>query len=74
MVSEKMASIFDFLLKDKSSARNNKFDEVRREANLLVITPLKLMGYLVAIFGVLAMIFEVRYFNEFSLQIKTSQC
>jgi len=69
MVIEKAASIIDFLIKDKPVPESEKFDEVINESNLLVITPLKLMGYLVAIFGVLALIFEVRYFNDYAIQI-----
>ena len=69
MVMEKAASIIEFLLKNKSHDHGSKYEEVKREANLLVISPLKLMGYLVVIFGVLAMVFEVRYFNSFSLEI-----
>ena len=34
-----------------------------------VILRLLLMGFLVAIFGVLALIFEVRYFNDYAIQI-----
>ncbi|MCZ6701769.1 MAG: hypothetical protein O6940_01880, partial [Ignavibacteria bacterium] len=69
MVIEKAASLFDFLIKDKPVPESEKFEEVINETNLLVITPLKLMGYLVAIFGVLALIFEVRYFNDYAIQI-----
>ena len=69
MFTEKVASIIEFLLKDKSVDRGGKYEEVKREANLLVISPLRIMAYLVAIFGVLAMIFEVRYYDAFSLQI-----
>ena len=69
MIMEKAASLIEFLLKDKSVDHGSKYEEVKREANLLVISPLRIMGYLVVIFGVLAMIFEVRYFNAFSLQI-----
>ena len=69
MVIEKAASIFDFLIKDKPVPGSEKYDEAINESNLLVITPLKLMGYLVAIFGVLALIFEVRYFDDHAIQI-----
>ncbi|GMR25464.1 MAG: hypothetical protein BMS9Abin39_0763 [Ignavibacteria bacterium] len=69
MIIEKAASIFDFLIKDKPVPESEKFDELINESNLLLITPLKLMGYLVVIFGVLALIFEVRYFNDYAIQI-----
>jgi PAS domain S-box-containing protein len=62
-------SVFDFLIKDNPNKETERFEELKNEANLLVITPLKIMGYLVAIFGILAMIFEIRYFNEQAEQI-----
>ena len=69
MVVEKAISLFDFLLKGKLPVSKERYDKIRSEANMLVITPLKLMGYLVAFFGIIAMIFEVRYFSEYAVTI-----
>ncbi len=69
MVFEKAASIIDFLLKNKKKRENFNQDELIKESSQLVINPLKMMAYLVAIFGILAMVFEVRYFEDSSLQI-----
>ncbi|UCH65792.1 MAG: response regulator [Ignavibacterium sp.] len=66
---DKATSVVDFLIKDNPNEETERFEDIKKDANLLVITPLKIMGYLVAIFGILAMIFEVRYFNEHAEQI-----
>ncbi|MFC2103633.1 sensor histidine kinase, partial [Bacteroidota bacterium] len=68
MVAENSTSFLDFIVKGKIKDKD-KYEELMKESNKLVINPLKMMGYLVAIFGILAMIFEVRYFEEFSIQI-----
>jgi PAS domain S-box-containing protein len=69
MLIEKAVSIFDFLFKNKPLNENVKYEDLVKESTQLVINPLKMMAYLVTIFGILAMVFEVRYFEEFSLQI-----
>jgi PAS domain S-box-containing protein len=66
---DKATSVIDFLIKDNPNNEIERFEDIKKDANLLVITPLKIMGYLVAIFGILAMIFEVRYFNDHAQQI-----
>jgi len=69
MVFEKVASFVDFLLKDKKMGDTVNYDQMIKESSQLVINPLKMMAYLVTIFGILAMVFEVRHFDESSLQI-----
>jgi len=68
-VMDKAASVIDFLLRDNPNTETDRFEDIKKDANLLVITPLKIMGYLVAIFGILAMVFEVRYFNDHAMQM-----
>lgn len=69
MVFEQAASIIDSIFKKDRIEKNVNYDELIKESNQLVINPLKMMAYLVAIFGILAMVFEVRYFEDSSLQI-----
>jgi PAS domain S-box-containing protein len=69
MVFEKTTSIIDFLFKNNKIQENYNYDKMIKESNQLVINPLKMMAYLVTIFGILAMVFEVRYFEDSSLQI-----
>lgn len=69
MISAKSPSIFSFLFKRNFLEGSDKLEELLKKSKMLVISPLKMMGYLVAIFGILAMIFEVRYFSDFSRQI-----
>lgn len=69
MFPERSTSIFKFLFKRNEFEGSDKYEELLKSSSMLVINPLKMMGYLVAVFGVLAMIFEVRYFSDFSIQI-----
>ena len=69
IVMDKAASVIDFLVRDNPNTETDRFEDIKKDTNLLVITPLKIMAYLVAIFGILAMIFEVRYFNDYAKQI-----
>lgn len=67
-MAEKVSSFLDFILRGKVSDADT-YEDLLKRSNRLVINPLKMMGYLVVVFGILAMIFEVRYFDDFSLQI-----
>ncbi len=69
MVFDKAASIIDFLFKKEKLKDTINYDELIKESNQLVINPLKMMAFLVTVFGILAMVFEVRYFEDSSLQI-----
>jgi PAS domain S-box-containing protein len=69
MVFEKAASIIDFLFNREKLKESVNYDKLIKESNQLVINPLKMMAFLVTIFGILAMVFEVRYFADSSLQI-----
>lgn len=47
----------------------NVEESLSKEDQTLLITPLKIIAILVSIAGLFAMIFEIKYFNEFSWQI-----
>lgn len=47
----------------------NVEESLSEEDQTLLITPLKIIAILVSIAGLFAMIFEIKYFNEFSWQI-----
>ncbi len=69
MANEISNSILDFIFKNKLPFSNKGYSEVRKKSVSLVIVPVKIMALMVAIFGLLAMIFEIKYFSEFSIQI-----
>lgn len=66
---ENASTLIDFLFKGKIPVSKDKYSKIRDETNLLVITPLKLMAYLVTIFGIVAMLFEIKYFNSYAIPI-----
>ena len=69
MATEVSNSLFDFIFKSKIPSSQKGYSEVKQSSVSLVIVPVKIMALLVAIFGLLAMIFEIKYFAEYSVQI-----
>ncbi len=69
MSTEVSNSLFDFIFKSKIPYSQRGYSEVKQSSFSLVIVPVKIMALLVAIFGLLAMIFEIKYFTEYSIQI-----
>jgi PAS domain S-box-containing protein len=62
-------SIFDFLFKPSLPFSGERYDKIVKESNLHLITPLKVISFLVIISGLFAMLFEVRYHQEFALEV-----
>ncbi len=69
MATEVSNSLFDFIFKSKITSSQKGYSEVKQSSVSLVIVPVKIMALLVATFGLLAMIFEIKYFAEYSVQI-----
>ena len=63
------SSIIDFIFKSKFPLSSEKYKEVKKQLERLLFVPLRIMSLLVALFGLFAMIFEVKYFPEHSLEI-----
>ncbi|HSP86694.1 MAG TPA: ATP-binding protein, partial [Ignavibacteriaceae bacterium] len=65
---ESQVRIFDFI--SRSNAISEKsFQYVKEQSKHLLLPPLKIMALLIAISGLFAMIFEVRYFSDHSTQV-----
>jgi PAS domain S-box-containing protein len=62
-------SIFDYIYKGEAVFSAKEYAQVRKETKSLLVTPLKVLSLLIAVSGLFAMIFEVRYFSEFSFQV-----
>jgi PAS domain S-box-containing protein len=62
-------SILDFLFKPTLPFNGERYDEIVKESNLHLITPLKVIAFLVIISGLFAMLFEVRYHQDFAIQV-----
>ncbi len=69
METEVSNSLFDFIFKSKIPYSQKGYFAVKQSSASLVIVPVKIMALLVAIVGLLAMIFEIKYFAEYSVQI-----
>lgn len=61
-------SIFDFIT-HKNPLSDKSYRYVKEESRHLILPPLKIMAVLIAIAGIFAMIFEVRYFSENVVQV-----
>ncbi len=64
----KRNNFVDFILND-SLTEDKKYMKIKEETGKYLVTPLKVIALMVAISGIFAMIFEVRYHAEFSKQI-----
>lgn len=62
-------SILDFLFKPTLPFNGERYDDIVKESNLHLITPLKVIAFLVIISGLFAMIFEVRYYQSYALEV-----
>lgn len=62
-------SVFDFICNGAVNFSKKEYEFFRRESRSLLITPSKVIALLIAVSGLFAMIFEVRYFSQFSYQV-----
>jgi len=69
MILEKVKSFIDFLFKKEEMEDTVNYHQMIKEANQRVRNSLKVIAYLIAVFGMLVLIFEVRNFNDTSFQI-----
>jgi len=63
------STLVDFILDNKIPFSHKKYEEIKQETNSLVVVPLKIIALLVIIFGLLALVFEIRNFPALSLDI-----
>ncbi len=68
-VSALSSSIIEFILNSKFPFSNKTYQEVKEQFESLLVAPLKILSLLIALFGLLAMIFEVKHFPLHSLEI-----
>jgi len=65
---QSQVTIFDFISKSTSISEKS-YKHVKEQSKQLILPPLKIMALLIAISGLFAMIFEVRYFSQYSFQV-----
>ena len=63
------SSIFEFIFKNKFPLSKDKYQELIDQLERLLYVPLRIMSLLVAMFGSFAMIFEIKYFPDHSIDI-----
>lgn len=61
--------LIDFILEEKLPIDKQKYMQIKEETGKYLVTPLKVIALMVAISGIFAMIFEVRYHSQFAFQI-----
>jgi PAS domain S-box-containing protein len=62
-------SLLEFILVGKIPFSTKSYFEVKTQSELLLILPMRIISLLVALFGLLAMVFEVRLYPEYSIEI-----
>ncbi len=61
--------LIDFVLEEKLSIDKEKYMQIKEETGKYLVTPLRVIALMVAISGIFAMVFEVRYHSQFASQI-----
>lgn len=66
---EKKITVTDFIYTSKIPFSKKIYEQVKEQSDKIILPPLKIMALLIAVSGLFAMLFEVRYFSEFSIQV-----
>jgi PAS domain S-box-containing protein len=70
-MNKKSKSFTDYIYKLDIPFSYEKYERVKSEVESLLLNPLKVIALLVTISGVFALVFEVKYFVEYSTKIYT---
>lgn len=62
-------NLIEFLLNPTKFFRKENYYKIRQESRKHLVTPLKAIAFMVAVSGLFAMIFEVRYYQHLQLEI-----
>ena len=62
-------TVLDFIYNNHLPFKGERYEYVKKVTVDVLVTPLKVMALLIAVSGIFAMIFEVRYFSQYSIQI-----
>jgi len=60
---------FDLFSNDSALLSRKSYNKLKKRTEDFLITPIKVMSLLIAVSGLFAMMFEVRYFVQFSLEV-----
>lgn len=68
-MSKTKLTVLDFLYYSADVFDPKKYQYIKKEIEDYLVVPLRVITFLIAISGLFAMIFEVRYYSEFSQQV-----
>lgn len=66
---ENNKNLIRFLLNPAEFFKKENYQKIRQESRKHLVTPLKVIAFMVAISGLFAMIFEVRYYQHLQMEI-----
>lgn len=66
---DRKESLIEFLLNPAAFFKKENYLKIRQESRKHLVTPLKVIAFMVAVSGLFAMIFEVRYYQHLQLEI-----
>ncbi|MDP2302472.1 MAG: ATP-binding protein [Ignavibacteria bacterium] len=69
MKKNNSATVIDFIYNTNFVYEDKKFEYIKKQTEEFLIVPLKVITLLIAISGLFAMIFEVRYFSEYQVEV-----
>lgn len=69
LAAELSNSFIDFIFNSKIPFSDRKYLEVKSELDAMVVVPMKILAALVVIFGLFAMLLEIKYYPQHSIQI-----
>ncbi len=61
--------ISDIFSSDNIISSAKAYDKIKKKTENFLLTPIKVISLLIAVSGLFAMMFEVRYFTQFSLEV-----
>jgi PAS domain S-box-containing protein len=62
-------TVVDYIYNNHIPFKGERYEHLKRVTIDVLVTPLKVMALLIAVSGIFAMVFEVRYFSQYSFQI-----
>ena len=62
-------TVVEYIYNNHIPFKGERYELLKRVTVDVLVTPLKVMALLIAVSGIFAMVFEVRYFSQYSLQI-----
>lgn len=62
-------TVVEYIYNNQIPLKGERYEHLKKVTIDVLVTPLKVMALLIAVSGIFAMIFEVRYFSQYSFQI-----